>query len=93
VTIRVGQVEEPLAPFGIARYRVWMVAGRDHARMEGVNVGMVDAGGLEATRDYREGARAESLGKIAKALAAAGVTFLPDDGKGGPGIRGKTKGR
>jgi hypothetical protein len=40
-----------------------------------------------------EGARAESLGKIAKALAAAGVTFLPDDGKRGPGIRGKTKGR
>jgi transcriptional regulator with XRE-family HTH domain len=47
----------------------------------------VNAGGLETTRDYREAARAESLGKIAKALTAAGATFLPDDGKQGPGIR------
>jgi hypothetical protein len=42
VTIRVGQVEEPLAPFGIAWCCVWTVAGRNHARMEGVNVGMVE---------------------------------------------------
>jgi hypothetical protein len=34
VTIRVGQVEEPLAPFAIARCCVWTIAGRDHARME-----------------------------------------------------------
>jgi methionine synthase II (cobalamin-independent) len=27
-------VEEPLAPFGVARHCVWAVAGRDHARME-----------------------------------------------------------
>src|SRR5262245_23469860 len=41
VTIRVGQVEEPLAPLGIARCRVWNVAGRDHVRMEGINVRVV----------------------------------------------------
>lgn len=49
----------------------------------------VDAAGLETTRDYRAGARAESLGKIAKALGSAGVTFLRDDGKQGPGIRAR----
>ena len=53
----------------------------------------VDAGGLETTRDYRAGARAESLGKIAKALGAAGVTILPDDGKQGPGIRARARGK
>jgi transcriptional regulator with XRE-family HTH domain len=53
----------------------------------------IDAAGLETTRDYRAGARAESLGKIAKALGAAGVTILPDDGKLGPGIRAKPKGK
>ena len=42
VSIGVGQVEEPLAPFGVARHCVWAVAGHDHARMEGVNVGMVE---------------------------------------------------
>ena len=42
VPIRVGEVEEALAPFGIPRCRVWTVAGRDHPRMEGVNVGMVE---------------------------------------------------
>ncbi len=42
VAVRIGQVKEPLAPFGIARCRVWSVAGRDHARMEGVDVGMVE---------------------------------------------------
>src|SRR5712672_221043 len=42
VAIRIGQVEEPLAPFGIAPCRVWSVAGRDHARIEGVDVGMVE---------------------------------------------------
>src|SRR5258708_9191041 len=42
VAIRIGQVKEPLAPFGIARCRVWSVAGRDHARIEGVDVGMVE---------------------------------------------------
>ena len=42
VTIRVGEVEEPFAPFGILRCRVWTVAGRNHARMKRVNVGMVE---------------------------------------------------
>src|SRR5216683_7421128 len=42
VAIRIGQVKEPLSPFGIARCRVWSVAGRDHARIEGVDVGMVE---------------------------------------------------
>ncbi len=34
-----------------------------------------------------------SLGKIAKALGAAGVTILPDDGKQGPGYPGTAKGK
>lgn len=51
----------------------------------------VDAGGLETTRDYREGARAASIAKLAKALTGAGITFLSDDGKHGPGVRGRTK--
>jgi hypothetical protein len=42
VTIRIGQVEEPLAPFGIARCRVWSITGRDHALKEAVDVGMVE---------------------------------------------------
>src|SRR6516165_7229648 len=42
VTIRVGQVEEPLAPFGVARRRVRAIAGRDHARMKRIDVGMVE---------------------------------------------------
>ena len=42
MTIRVGQVEEPLAPFGVTRRRVWTVPGGDQARMEGVNVRMVE---------------------------------------------------
>jgi hypothetical protein len=42
VAIRIGQVKEPLAPFGVARCRVWSVAGRDHARIEVVDVGMVE---------------------------------------------------
>src|SRR5260221_13086381 len=40
VAIRIGQVEEPLAPFGVARCRVWSVAGRDHARRRGADVGV-----------------------------------------------------
>src|SRR5262249_15543556 len=42
VTIGIGHVEEPLAPFGIAGRRIWAIAGRDHSRMEGVNVGAVE---------------------------------------------------
>jgi hypothetical protein len=35
-------VEEPLAPFGIAGRRVRSIASHDHARMEAVNVGMME---------------------------------------------------
>src|SRR5437016_11783012 len=42
VAVRVGQMEEALAPFGIARRRVRAIAGRDHARMQRVDVGMVE---------------------------------------------------
>ena len=42
VTIRIGEVEEALAPRGITRGRVGMVAGRDHARVQGVDVGMIE---------------------------------------------------
>src|SRR6266446_2925676 len=42
VAIRIGQVKEPLAPFSIAWCGVWSVAGRNHARIEGVAVGMVE---------------------------------------------------
>ena len=42
------------------------------------------------TREYRQEARATSVEKIARALVKAGITFLPDDGKG-VGIRGRTK--
>jgi hypothetical protein len=33
------------------------------------------------------------LGRIAETLEAAGITFQPDDGKHGPGIRFRTKGK
>jgi len=42
VAVRIGQVKELFAPFGIARCRVCSVAGRDHARIEGVDLGMVE---------------------------------------------------
>ena len=42
MTIWVGQVKEPFPPFGIAWRRVRTIAGRDHARVQGVNVGMVE---------------------------------------------------
>jgi hypothetical protein len=49
--------------------------------------------GLDATRDYRAGARGEVVDKISAALVTAGVTVLADDGKGA-GIRCKpTAGR
>lgn len=51
----------------------------------------VSESGVETTRDYRAAAREESLGKVATALHAAGVTFLADDGKAGPGIRVRPK--
>jgi transcriptional regulator with XRE-family HTH domain len=48
--------------------------------------------GVEATRDYRAEARAESLAKIVAALVAAGITFLPEDSRG-KGIRGQIMGK
>ena len=47
--------------------------------------------GVEATREYREQALAASLAKIGDALTGAGITFLPDDGKHGPGVRARPK--
>ena len=38
----VQKLEEPLAPFGVARRRVRAIAGRDHARMQEIDVGMVE---------------------------------------------------
>lgn len=45
------------------------------------------SGGLSATVPYRQAGRMESMKRIEKALVAAGITFLPDDGQG-VGIRG-----
>ncbi len=42
VAVRVGQMEEALAPFGIARRGVRTVAGRDHAGVQRIDVGMVE---------------------------------------------------
>src|SRR5262249_34881382 len=42
VTVRVGQMEETLAPFGIARRSVGAVAGRDHEGMQRIDIGMVE---------------------------------------------------
>lgn len=44
--------------------------------------------GPEQTRESRTRARNESIAAIRKALVAAGVTFLDDDGSG-PGVRVK----
>jgi len=46
---------------------------------------------VEQTRELRAAARAESIEKVRKALAGAGITFLPDDGKGGVGVRGRLR--
>jgi transcriptional regulator with XRE-family HTH domain len=42
--------------------------------------------------DWRASARGESIEAIRKALIQAGITLLPNDGKG-VGIRGKTRHR
>jgi hypothetical protein len=51
----------------------------------------IGGGGVEQTRDYREAARAASIEAVCKALVAAGITLLPDDGKAGVGVRGRLK--
>jgi transcriptional regulator with XRE-family HTH domain len=77
----------------------WSIA--DLARHAGVGISTVQAiertdgapsikSGLDTTRDYRASARKESLDKIASTLIAAGITFLPDNGKGA-GLRGKRR--
>jgi transcriptional regulator with XRE-family HTH domain len=52
---------------------------------------IISEGGIAQTLEHRARARATTLEAIRKALADAGVTFLPDDGKSGPGIRFKPK--
>src|SRR4051812_3293010 len=73
----------------------WSVA--DLAERAGVGTSTVKA--IEAAEDapatiqdalqWRTDARALSIQAIAKALRAAGVTFLSDDGKAGAGVRAK----
>ena len=57
--------------------------------LEAVDVVPIAAGGIAQTLAGREALRAESLRRVRKALTKAGVTFLPDDGKAGAGIRGR----
>ena len=63
VTVRVGQMEEALAPFGIARRRVRAIAGRDYARMQRVDVGMVE--------DDTSPPRPRSLGRLRDQIEVA----------------------
>src|SRR5262249_32979396 len=63
VAVRVGQMEEALAPFGIARRRVRAIAGRDHARMQRVDVGMVE--------DDASPPRPRSLGRLGDQIEIA----------------------
>lgn len=78
----------------------WSIA--DLARHAGVGPSTVQAieatndvaeisGGLDHTLEHRAAARSASMEAIHKALAGAGVTFLPDDGTGaGIRVKGKT---
>lgn len=50
------------------------------------------AGGLAATLEHRTAERAACVDAIARACVAAGITFLPDDGKRGAGVRGQIGG-
>jgi transcriptional regulator with XRE-family HTH domain len=52
----------------------------------------VKTGGIKEALEHRKAERATSLEKVRKALVAAGITFLPDDGKAGLGVRGRVKG-
>jgi hypothetical protein len=53
---------------------------------------LVAAGGIAQTLAGRHALRAESLERVRKAMTKAGITFLPDDGKAGVGVRGRIKG-
>jgi hypothetical protein len=50
-------------------------------------------GGPAHTLEHRVSARATAVEAIRDALESAGVTFLPDDGRAGPGLRVKIKSR
>src|SRR5207237_9400355 len=65
VTIRIGHMEEPLAPFRVARGGIRAVARREHAGMQRVDVGMIEDDpsppgplSLDRLRDQIEIARA-----------------------------------
>ena len=63
MTIWVGQVKEPFHPFGIAWRRVRTIAGRDHARVQCVNVGNV--------KDHPSPPRPSSLGGLGDEIDVA----------------------
>ena len=42
VAVGIGQVEEPLAPFGIARRSIGVKAGRDYSCVQAVDIGVVE---------------------------------------------------
>ena len=63
VTIWVGQVKKPFPPIGIAWRRFRTIAGRDHARVQGVNVGMV--------KDHPPPPRPSSLGGLGDEIEVA----------------------
>ena len=75
----------------------WSIS--DLAQAAGVGISTVQR--VEAADDptvhddleWRADARTGSVEAIRKALVAAGITFLPDDGKAGVGLRCKAKGR
>src|SRR5262249_22322557 len=77
MTIRIGHVEEPLPPFGVARGRVGPVAGRYRARIKRVHVGMIEDDSsppgpcpLSALRDEIEIARAGPEAREIRVIAA-----------------------
>jgi transcriptional regulator with XRE-family HTH domain len=69
----------------------------DLSEATGISAATVQA--IETTPDdapadkhkIRAAARAASVEKITAKLTAAGVSFLPDDGKAGPGLRYRGK--
>jgi hypothetical protein len=52
----------------------------------------IAAGGIAQTLAGRRALRGESLEHVRKAMTKAGITFLPDDGKAGVGVRGRISG-
>lgn len=60
--------------------------------IEGVGGDARISGGPDKTLEYRVRVRNEALTKIATAFAKRGVTFVPDDGRAGQGVRWRGKG-